>query len=175
MPNANHDRLLSFYNFDITNCKLKLFIQKGAHIWGEWYTHSAALLNLLVNFCQIQWRNGQREWEKRRRSTKQVGQQKRAKNSILVNSRQVGVEPTTFCLGNRRSIHWATDAVAFNAVIANIYYIKSFLFFSSMQTSLWWFLKRISNIYLLDLFQNNFLTPHPLIIIFTPLDHLPFR
>lgn len=25
-------------------------------------------------------------------------------------SRQVGVEPTTFCLGNRRSIHWATGA-----------------------------------------------------------------
>jgi hypothetical protein len=26
------------------------------------------------------------------------------------HARQVGVEPTTFCLGNRRSIHWATGA-----------------------------------------------------------------
>ena len=33
----------------------------------------------------------------------------RRKNKKMI-TRQVGVEPTAFCLGNRRSIHWATGA-----------------------------------------------------------------
>ena len=37
-------------------------------------------------------------------------------------SRQVGVEPTAFCLGNRRSIHWATGALrlAINGNLSNV-------------------------------------------------------
>lgn len=31
-------------------------------------------------------------------------------------ARQEGVEPSTFCLGNRRSIHWATGALCLNLV-----------------------------------------------------------
>ena len=45
-------------------------------------------------------------------------------NQSTENARQVGVEPTTFCLGNRRSIHWATDAFLLNLYLYLYLYIN---------------------------------------------------
>ena len=55
---------------------------------------------------------------------------KKMKNIDNVRSRQIGVEPMTFCLGNRRSIHWATGALLVWEA-SSIKFIRRFQYFSS--------------------------------------------